>query len=276
VAIEKSKYPAEFLDFERAGWGASIAGYDDAFGVVTRQTAVPTLDAADVGAGTRLLDLCCGPGILAQVAAERGARAIGLDFPDVVKLARKLVPAAEFQAGDAQNLEFPDNSFDAAVCGYGLMHVPDAEKVLREMFRVIRPGGKIAVSVWESTTPHNGFGLVYAAVRAHGNLNVRLPHGADFFQFGTQAKMSAALTEIGFVNVQATFLKQDWHVRSADQIMQAVLKGAVRSRALLVAQTEVETKAIRGFFEKTLSELPRAGADYCVPLPAILGSGTKP
>jgi hypothetical protein len=88
--------------------------------------------------------------------------------------------------------------------------------------------------------------------------------------------MSAALAETGFTHVKATVLGQDWHVRSADQILQAVLKGAVRSRALLGAQSDAETKAIRGFFEKTLSELPRAGSDYCVPLPAILGSGTKP
>ena len=276
MAIEKSKNPAEFLDFERAGWSASIAGYDDAFGVVSRQTVEPTLDAAGVRAGMRVLDLCCGPGMLAQAATERGAQAVGVDFPAVVEVARKLIPAAEFQSGDAQNLEFPDNSFDAVVCGYGLMHVPDAEKVLREMFRVLRPGGKVAVSVWESTTPNNGFGLVYVAVRAHGNLNVSLPHGADFFQFGTEAKMSAALIETGFIDVKAEFIKQDWHVRSADQILQAVLKGAVRSRALLAAQSEAETKAIRGFFEKTLSELPRAGIDYRVPLPAILGSGTKP
>ena len=276
MAIEKSRNPAEFLDFERTGWGISIAGYDDAFGVVSRQTVEPTLDAADVRAGTRLLDLCCGPGMLAQGAVARGAHAIGLDFPDVVKLARQLVPRAEFHAGDAQNLPFPDDSFDAAVCGYGLMHVPDAEKVLREMFRVVRPGGQIAVSVWESTTPHNGFGLVYAAVRAHGNLNVPLPHGADFFQFGTEAKMSAALAETGFTDVKAAYVPQDWRVRSADQVLQAVLKGAVRSRALLAAQNKAETEAIRGFFEKTLSELPKAGSDYCVPLPAILGSGVKP
>jgi ubiquinone/menaquinone biosynthesis C-methylase UbiE len=276
MAIEKSNNPAEFISFERAGWGASIAGYDDAFGVVSRQTVDPTLDAASVRAGMRVLDVCCGPGMLAEGAIGRGALAVGLDFPDVVQVARKLVPAAEFRQGDAQDLPFADNSFDAIVCGYGLMHVPDAEKALQEMRRVVRPGGRIAVSVWERTTPHNGFGLVYAAVRAHGNLNVPLPHGADFFQFGTEEKMQAALTAVGFSDVQTKFVQQDWSVQSADQIMQAVLKGAVRSRALLAAQNETETKTIRGFFEQTLQALPRAGADYKVPLPAIIGSGAKP
>ena len=83
-----------------------------------------------------------------------------------------------------------------------MMHVPDAEQVLREMRRVVRPGGRIAVSVWDTQTPHNGFGLVYVAVRAHGNLNVPLPHGADFFQFGTVEKMHAALT--GSVSLRST------------------------------------------------------------------------
>ena len=276
MAIEKSKNPAEFLDFERAGWGKSIVGYDDAFGVVTRQTVDATLDAANVHAGMQVLDLCCGPGMLAEAAIKRGAQAVGLDFSDVVTLARKCVPAAKFVQGDAQELEFSDDSFDAVLCGYGLMHVPDAEKVLREMFRVVRPGGRIAVSVWDSATPHNGFGLVYAAVRAHGNLNVPLPHGADFFQFGTQAKMSAALAEVGFTDVTAKFFEQDWRVRSGEQVMQAVLKGAVRSRALLAAQSDAEISATRGFFDQTLRGLPRSGADYKVPLHAIIGSGAKP
>jgi len=276
MTIEKSNNPSEFLEFERAGWGVSIAGYDDAFGAVSRQTVAPTLDAANVRAGARVLDVCCGPGMLAEGAVSRGAEAIGLDFSDVIKLARKRVPAAEFQHGDAQNLPFPDNSFDAALCGYGLMHVPDAEKVLREMLRVVRPGGRIAVSVWERTTPHNGFGLVYAAVRAHGNLNVPLPHGADFFQFGTEDKMRDTLTAAGCTAVKTAFLRQDWHVRSADQILQAILTGAVRSRALLAAQTETQIKAVKDFFEQTLQGLPRAGADFLVPLPAIIGSGAKP
>jgi ubiquinone/menaquinone biosynthesis C-methylase UbiE len=275
MAIEKSKNPAEFLEFERAGWGKSIIGYDDAFGVVTRLTVEPTLNAANVRAGMRVLDVCCGPGMLAQGAIARGAQAVGLDFSDVVELARKMVPTGQFQQGDAQDLPFPDSSFDAAVCGYGLMHVPDSEKVLREMQRVVRPGGRIAVSVWDSKDPLNGFGLIYVAVRAHGNINVPLPHGADFFQFGSEEKMQAALTSVGLTDVKATVFDQKWRVQTADQMLGAIFKGAVRSRAILAAQTEAEMRGVRGFFEKTLAELPKDGPDSLVPLPAIIGSGAK-
>src|SRR6478735_1079172 len=110
VAIEKSNNPAAFLEFERAGWAANIAGYDDAFGPVSRQTVGPTLDAANLRSGMHLLDVCCGPGMLAQAAIERGARAVGLDFPEVVELARRLVPGGEFQPGDAQALPFADDT----------------------------------------------------------------------------------------------------------------------------------------------------------------------
>ncbi len=182
---------------------------------------------------------------------------------------------SEFHEGDAQHLPFPDNSFDAVLCGYGLMHVPDAEEVLREMLRVLRPRGRAAVSVWEKDTPNNGFGLVYVAVRSCGNLNVPLPHGADFFQFGATEKMTEALRETGFANIEAQLLKQDWPVHSGEQIMQAVLKGAVRSRALLSAQSPTEKQVIVNFFEKTLNGLSKSGSNFLVPLPAIVGSGAK-
>lgn len=276
MAIEKSKSPAEFVDFERAGWGANIAGYDDAFGPVSRQTVRPTLDAANVRSGMRVLDVCCGPGMLARAAIERGAHAIGLDFPAVVELARKLVPAGEFQSGDAQTLQFPDNSFDAVVCGYGIIHLPEPEKALREMFRVLRPGGRVAVSVWHSETPNNGFGLVYAAIRAHGKLDVPIPHGPDYFQFSTPEKMRAALSEIGFAKLDVRFFDQRWHVDSAMQVIDAIRNGTVRARAVLAAQSEAAMVGIVKFFEQTLDGMKNAAGGFDVPLPALIGSGAKP
>lgn len=277
MAIEKSKNPDAFVEFERAGWDAGIAGYDRAFGPVSRQTVRPLLDAANVRSGMRVLDVCTGPGMLVGAALERGAQATGLDFSqEVVELARRRVPAGEFHQGDAQQLPFPDDSFDAVVCAYGIIHVPVPEMALREMFRVVRSTGRVAVSVWDSTTPNNGFGMIYAAVRAHGSFDVSVPHGPDYFQFSTDAKMRVALSEIGFSTIETTFVDQRWHLGSAAQMLEAMRSGTVRARALLAAQNDVATAAIRQFLEKALADLPGAAGGFDVPLPALVGSGAKP
>ena len=162
MPIEQSRDPKQFSDFERSGWDRNISGYDAAFGAVARQTVPSMLDAARVTHGMRVLDVCCGPAMLSVAALERGAEVVGLDFSvSAVELARKLVPTGRFEQGDAQALPFPEASFDAVLCGYGLMHLPDPAKAMREMLRVLRPGGRAALSVWDAA----GFGLAWSMRR---------------------------------------------------------------------------------------------------------------
>jgi SAM-dependent methyltransferase len=136
MPIEQSRDPKQFADFELAGWESNIAGYDAAFGAVARQTVEAMLDAARVTNGRRVLDVCCGPGMLADGASKRGADATGLDFSvQAIELASRLAPKARFQQGNAQSIPFPNASFDLVLCGYGVMHLPDPEAVLREFGR---------------------------------------------------------------------------------------------------------------------------------------------
>jgi SAM-dependent methyltransferase len=276
MVIEKSSDPTAFSNFERYGWDDSIAGYEDAFGSVSRQTVDPLLDASDVSAGIRILDVCTGPGMLAAGALQRGAYAVGIDLSKTtVELARRNVPNGEFHQGDAQNLPFASNSFDAVVCGYGIMHMPEPELGLREMQRVAKPGGRIAVSVWDSSTLNNGFGMIYAAVKARGSLDIKLPHGPDFFQFGTVEKMRTALAEVGLSEVRAEFLPQTWHVESAEEILAAIHAGTVRAKALLAAQNDAAIDGILQFLTETISSMSNPVGGFDVPLPAIIGSGQK-
>ncbi|HUC51085.1 MAG TPA: methyltransferase domain-containing protein, partial [Xanthobacteraceae bacterium] len=187
-----------------------------------------------------------------------------------------LVPGAEFKEGDATELPFPENSFDAVVCGYGIMHVPDPEKAMQEMLRVLRPGGRAALSVWDNETSVSGLGLVYKAVHDYANLNVPLPHGPNIFQFSSIEKMRGALSGVGFVEVEAIHFAQACQVRSGRQLLDAVHEGTVRTRALLAAQThDVITKIIT-YFEQALAGMRTSDGSFDVPMPAIIGSGAKP
>ncbi len=276
MEIQKSNSPDEYLEFERSGWAEHMEGYNDTFAAVTRQTVQATLSAAGVGSGDRVLDLCCGPGMLSAAAGSMGASAVGLDFPGVVALARTLVPGAEFQEGDATELPFPDNSFDAIVCGYGIIHVPDPETAMQEMLRVLRPGGRAAMSVWDNEVSPTGLGLVYQAVHDYANLDIALPHGPNIFQFGSLKSMSDALSAVGFANIEATNFAQSWQVKSGKQFLDAVHEGTVRTRAVLAAQTPEVIAKIAASFEQALAGMRTSDGGFNVPMPAIIGSGAKP
>ena len=275
MPIEQSRDPKQFSAFELSGWDTNIHGYNSAFGAVTRQTVGPMLDAADVKHGKRVLDVCCGPGMLAAGALERDAEVIGLDFAaEAVELARKLVPNGQFQQGDAQALPFPAASFDAVLCGYGLMHLPEPATALREILRVLRPDGRASLSVWDLTGA--GFTLVYEAVRARGSMDMALPHGPDFFQFGSPERMRAALQEAGFVDAAAYSFRQDWHVADADRYIESLRSGTVRASAVLAAQSGPAAAGVHSYIVDYLTRFQAPTGELVVPMPAIIGSGARP
>ena len=171
-----------------------------------------------------VLDVCCGPGMLSAGILKRGATAVGVDLTQAaVELARTLVSEGRFRQADAQALPLPDQTFDAVVCGYGLMHLPEPALALSETLRVLRPGGRAAFSVWDANGV--GFSLVYEAVRACGSIDVPLPHGPDFFQFGSSGRMQATLAELGFAAASAYSFQQQWDVADADRYMNSLLTG---------------------------------------------------
>jgi demethylmenaquinone methyltransferase / 2-methoxy-6-polyprenyl-1,4-benzoquinol methylase len=109
-------------------------------------------DLARVGPGSRALDVATGTGDLAIELASRGAEVVGSDFSEgMLDVARKKAPALTWEQGNALALPYPDASFDASTVGFGARNFSDLEQGLREMVRVVRPGGRVVVL--EITTP---------------------------------------------------------------------------------------------------------------------------
>jgi demethylmenaquinone methyltransferase/2-methoxy-6-polyprenyl-1,4-benzoquinol methylase len=102
--------------------------------------------ASVVEPGDRVLDAACGTGDLAIAAREAGGEVTGLDFSDrMLERARRKSDAIEWVNGDVLALPFDDASFDAATIGFGIRNVDDLDAGLRELARVVRPGGRLAV-----------------------------------------------------------------------------------------------------------------------------------
>src|SRR5690606_30253692 len=110
------------------------------------------VDLAAVGPGARVLDVATGTGDLAIEAAARGCEVVGTDFSEgMLERARAKAPGIRFEQGDALALRYDDGAFDAATVGFGARNFADLEQGLREMARVVRPGGRVVVL--EITTP---------------------------------------------------------------------------------------------------------------------------
>ena len=182
LAVTMASSGQAFREFEQAGWESArvVAKYHEHLSGVTTQSVEALLDAAGIRSGSRILDVATGAGYIAGAAAQRGADAIGIDFSAVqVQMACDRYPSVRFEQADAEALPFDPQSFDAVVNGFGMHHFPNPDIALREAFRVLKAGGRIAFTVWDKSAV--GFGAVYAAIRAHGSLDVGLPTGPNFF-----------------------------------------------------------------------------------------------
>jgi demethylmenaquinone methyltransferase/2-methoxy-6-polyprenyl-1,4-benzoquinol methylase len=101
---------------------------------------------AVVRPGDRVLDACCGTGDFAVAASRLGGTVTGLDFsPRMLERARKKLPSATWIEGDLLALPFEDGSFDSATVGFGVRNVSDLPLALRELRRVLSPGGRLAI-----------------------------------------------------------------------------------------------------------------------------------
>ena len=168
-----------------------------------------TADAV-VRPGDRVLDACCGTGDLAVAAARAGGHVTGLDFSErMLERARRKAPELEWVQGDLLELPFADGSFDAATVGFGIRNVEDVGAALRELRRVLRPGGRLAVL--EITRPRgvlrHFFGLWFdRIVPLLGRL---LPGGAAYTylpasvrRFPGPEDLARVLEEAGFAGVR--------------------------------------------------------------------------
>jgi SAM-dependent methyltransferase len=267
-----------FKTLEHAGWsdpGVSTT-YETYFTSLTSQSIAPLLDAVGAGPGVRLLDVATGPGHLAWAAAQRGAEVVGCDVsPAMVEIAKRLYPDVEFRPGDAEELPFEDASFDAVVMNYGLLHLSRPELAIQEAFRVLRPGGRFAFTVWAPPDRARGFGLILEAVAAVGNPNVPLPPGPPFFGFADAAEAARVLEAAGFTDVRVIDVPQRWHLPDANALLEVFEEGTVRTRALLKGQTPRQIEAVRAAVAESAQQFA-AGDHLDIPMPAVLSTARKP
>jgi ubiquinone/menaquinone biosynthesis C-methylase UbiE len=168
------------------------------------------LEQAHPQPGEHVVDVACGTGAAARQAAPRvGATGavVPVDMNTAMLTVGRSLPAPDgasidWREGNALALPLPDGAFDLALCQHGLQFFPDRVAALREMARVLRPGGRIAVSVWRSLEHQPASRLIYEALARHMNTTpaTLLPS----FALGDAEELRALLDSAGFAEVTVT------------------------------------------------------------------------
>lgn len=158
-------------------------------------------ESAEVYGGAKVLDVACGNGNAALAAAHRFCSVIGLDYvPALLEKARGRAAAEglpiEFVEGDAEALPFPADTFDFVLSTFGVMFAPDQERSARELLRVVKRGGKVALASW---TPEGFVGRLLVTVGKH----VPPPTGvASPVYWGNGARVRQLFAEASTVSVR--------------------------------------------------------------------------
>jgi ubiquinone/menaquinone biosynthesis C-methylase UbiE len=204
------------------------------------------VDSARVTVGERVLDVACGTGVVARMAAQRvgpTGRIVAIDLnPGMIAVAQSL-PAPvgapiEWLARSALDLRLEDASFDVVLCQQGLQFFPDKAQALREMRRVLGPGGRLALSVW------NNIGLYNSAVGEALGRFVDDETAARFCasrQAPAREELERLAKEAGFSEVAVRVDRIDLHLPSLDQFTLQHL--AATPIAPIVAAAAPETRA---------------------------------
>lgn len=160
------------------------------------------LAAGRVTSGDRVLDVACGTGVVARgavgvVGAE--GRVVGLDLTEpMLTVAQRVEPAVVWQLGDAMDMPFDDETFDVVLCQAGLMFFPDRVGALREMRRVLQPGGRLAVQVWGAAHPQTAFADI---VEQHSDKAVADRYRSPW-SFTDPNALQSEVAAAGFSNVE--------------------------------------------------------------------------
>ena len=145
-------------------WGAGpYQGVTETIADLQREA----IERLDPQPGQRLLDLACGTGAAAELAAATGAEVVGVDIaPALIEQAKGRAAERgleiDYRVGDAEALELEDGSFDLVISTCGVMFAPDHEAVARELARVTKQGGRIALVCW---TPESGLAQMFRVMR---------------------------------------------------------------------------------------------------------------
>ena len=214
---------------QRYGWDKAQAHYERFWSRQLEPAQARLLEMAELEPGQHVLDVACGTGLVTFPAAEAigpGGEIVGTDISENMvsgareEAAKRNLSDASFERMGAEELSFPDASFDVVLCSLGLMYVPDPLESAKEMHRVLRTGGRAIAAVWGARACC-GWADIFPIVDARVESEVC----PMFFQLGTQDALQSTFEAAGFVEIAGDRLSTLLEYDSAEDACGAAFEG---------------------------------------------------
>lgn len=257
---------ADFVDERGAGEAARLLGL------------------ADLQSGDRVLELACGAGGMGLAAAKavgpEGEAVLSDVAVEMTEIAARRASAAgvgnvSTAVLDIEEIEEPDAAFDAVVCRHGLMFAVEPDRATAEIARVLRPGGRVALSVWGPRAENPWLGLVLDAVSAEVGAPMPPPGVPGPFALEDSAELERSLAGAGLSEVQVSRLEVPLRVASAEEWWERTLALAGPLARVLGSMPPEGADAIRSRAEEAAQAYASAdGLDF--PGIALVGSARRP
>ncbi len=269
------------LEQTRQAWEKHAEGYDRALTAADMRAAEAALRMVQVGPGTRLLDIAAGPGAVSIPAARLGAEVLAVDYARamVELLSRKAqelgLDNLHTRLMDGTALELEDDSFDVACSELGIMLFPDRAKGLREMARVVAPGGS---GVMVTLGPPERVPVIALFFEAMVKTvpGFEPPRDSPLFCLRELDVLQRELQQAGFHDVLVETFETRLTVESAERLWDVVLDGAPAIAGLMQRVPEPRRRAVRvELVDRARARFGHA-SPMTLPMTFNIGVGTKP
>ncbi|MRG48307.1 methyltransferase domain-containing protein [Chitinophaga sp. SYP-B3965] len=241
------------------------------------------MEMAGISEGHHVLDVAAGAGEQSITAAQKvgpSGSVLATDIsPNILLFAQQLAREAGLQnigtkEMDGENLSVADGTFDAVISRVGLIYFPDQQKALREMLRVLKPGGKIAAIVYSTPEKNKFFSVPVSIIRNRAALPPPLPGQPGPFSLGAEGVIEAAFTKAGFKNVKSALVHSPVLLPSAKQCVQFEQESFGALHQMMSGLRDAEKESVWQEIEQALEQFEN-GSGFEGPCEMIVAVGEK-
>ncbi|MDF2187905.1 class I SAM-dependent methyltransferase [Paraflavitalea sp. CAU 1676] len=242
------------------------------------------LDMATVKPGDQVLDIAAGAGEQSITAAHKvgtSGYVLATDISsNILEFAKQMAQEAgvkniETKVMDGEDLTLENETFDAVISRVGLIYFPDQQKALKEMLRVLKPGGKVAAIVYSMPEHNKFFSLPVSIIRNRAKLPPPLPGQPGPFSLGAEGVIEKAFTQAGFVNVQSERINSPLQLPSAKECVLFEKESFGALHQMMSSLSDPEKAAVWQEIESELKQFETADG-FTGPCEMVVAVGEKP